>query len=271
MLSKETKEHISDERSPLISIITPLYNAESFISETMQSVLNQSYTNWEHIIVNDASTDGSLSKITAFAHNDERIRIEDVSTNKGAAYCRNLATTMACGSFIAFLDSDDLWHPDKLEKQLTFMNQNQCAVSYTSYIHIDEFGNSLNKRILALPELTYKKQHRNNYIGNLTGMYNAEILGKIASPDIRKRQDWAVWLEAIKRSGKPAMGMQEDLSFYRVRQDSMSSNKTNLVKYNYSFYKDHLGYSSIKSGWNMLKFFYEYFFVRPRYIQKLQQ
>ena len=100
-------------------------------------------------------------------------------------------------------------------------------------------------------------------------MYNVDKLGKIESPDIRKRQDWAVWLEAIKRSGKPAMGLQEDLSHYRVRQDSMSSNKTKLVKYNYSFYKDYLGYSSVKSAWNLVKFFYEYFFVRPHFIQKL--
>jgi glycosyltransferase involved in cell wall biosynthesis len=271
MLSKETSEHINDEKSPLISIITPLYNAESFISETIQSVLNQSYPNWEQIIVNDASTDASLSKVKVLAQKDERIRIEDIPDNMGAAYCRNLATTMARGSYIAFLDSDDLWHPDKLKKQLTFMTRNKCVVSYTSYVHIDESGNSMNKRILALPELSYKKQHRNNYIGNLTGMYNAEILGKIASPDIRKRQDWAVWLEAIKHSGKPALGLQEDLSFYRVRRDSMSSSKIKLVKYNYRFYKDYLGYSSIKSGWNLMKFFYEYFFVRPRYIQKLKE
>ncbi|MBT8262790.1 MAG: glycosyltransferase [Bacteroidia bacterium] len=269
MQLKETKEHTNDKSSPLISIITPLYNAESFVSETIKSVLNQTYSNWEQIIVNDASTDASLSIVKRFAQNDERIRIEDLSNNKGAAYCRNLATDLARGTYIAFLDSDDLWHTEKLEKQVAFMIKNKCDVSYTSYLHIDESGNSLNKRILALPKLSYKKQHCNNYIGNLTGMYNAEILGKIASPDIRKRQDWAVWLEAIKRSGKPALGLQEDLSLYRVRRDSMSSNKAKLVKYNYSFYKDYLGYSSIKSGWNLMKFFYEYFFVRPRYIQKL--
>ena len=153
MLSKETKEHISDESSPLISIITPLYNAEPFISETVKSVLNQTYQNWEQIIVNDASTDGSFKKVNAFAQKDDRIRIEDLSSNKGAAYCRNLATSLARGSYIAFLDSDDLWHPDKLEKQLAFMIQNQCDVSYTSYLHIDESGKSLNKRIVALPEL----------------------------------------------------------------------------------------------------------------------
>lgn len=269
MLSKEIKKHINDEGSPLISIITPLYNAESFIPETIASIQKQTYTKWEQIIVNDASTDNSLSVAQAIARADERIRIEDLPENKGAAYCRNLATTLARGSYIAFLDSDDLWQAEKLEKQLNFMQQNDCDVSFTSYQHIDENGIRLNKRIRAIPELSYRKQHRNNYIGNLTGMYNAGALGKIESPDIRKRQDWAVWLEAIKRSGKPALGIQEDLSLYRVRQDSMSSNKTKLVKYNYSFYRDHLGYSPIKSAWNLLKFFYEYFLVRPRYIERL--
>ena len=120
-----------------------------------------------------------------------------------------------------------------------------------------------------MPELSYKKQHKNNYIGNLTGIYSTVALGKVHSPAIRKRQDWAVWLEAIKRSGKPAQGLQEDLAFYRVREESISSDKMKLVKYNYRFYKQHLGYSSVKSGWHLLKFFVEYFFVRPQYIQKL--
>jgi glycosyltransferase involved in cell wall biosynthesis len=269
MPSKEIKKHTNDEDSPLISIITPLYNAESFISETIESILKQTYKNWEQIIVNDASTDNSLSKAQSFAKDDERIKIEDLPENKGAAYCRNLATSKARGSYIAFLDSDDLWQPDKLEKQLNFMQQNDCDVSFTSYRHIDENGIRMNKRIRAIPELSYKKQHRNNYIGNLTGMYNVKTLGKIKSPDIRKRQDWAVWLEAIKRSGKPALGLQEDMSLYRVRQDSMSSNKTKLVKYNYSFYRDYLGYSPVKAAWNLLQFFYEYFLVRPRYIERL--
>lgn len=100
-------------------------------------------------------------------------------------------------------------------------------------------------------------------------MYNADAIGKIPSPAIRKRQDWAVWLEAIKRSGKPALGIQKDLALYRVREDSISSNKSKLVKYNYRFYREHLGYSSIKASWHLMKFFWEYFFVRPKYIERL--
>ncbi len=269
MLSKETKEPTSGETTPLVSIITPLYNAEAFIAETIGSVMKQTYTNWEQLIVDDASSDNSLAIALELAAKEPRIRIESLSENKGAAYCRNRAAEMAQGSFIAFLDSDDLWHPEKLERQLAFMKKNQCDVSFTSYLHIDEQGKPLKKRIVAMPVLSYGKQHKNNYIGNLTGMYCAGLIGKIPSPAIRKRQDWAVWLEAIKRSGKPAMGIQEDLAFYRVRKHSISSDKMKLVKYNYRFYRQHLGYSSLRSAWSLLTFFAEYFFVRPKYIQKL--
>jgi len=269
MPSKETKKHTKEEESPLISIITPLYNAESFVSETIKSILDQSYWNWEQIIVDDASTDNSLQIALSFAEKDERIKVEKLSQNRGAAYCRNLATELAAGDYIAFLDSDDLWHPDKLKNQLEFMQNNQCDVSFSNYLHINENGELLGKRIKALKKLSYKKQHRNNYIGNLTGMYRAQTIGKIASPNIRKRQDWAVWLEAIKRSPKPAMGLQEDLAFYRVRKDSISSNKSRLIKYNYSFYRDYLGYSCIKAFGCLIVFFFEYFFIRPRQIEKL--
>ena len=266
---EETKKHTNGDNQPLISIITPLYNAGSFISETIRSVQAQTLPNWEHLIVDDASSDDSLAIARTFAERDGRIKITSLHTNKGAAVCRNLATEQARGRYIAFLDADDLWHPEKLLKQLNFMEQHDCPVSYTNYLHIDSSGNSLRKRVLALKELPYSRQLRNNYVGNLTGMYDAERLGKITAPSIRKRQDWAVWLEAIKRSGKPAKGIREDLAYYRVHHDSMSSNKWKLIKYNFRFYREHLRFSRLKSTVWLLRFFFEYFFVRPRQIQNL--
>jgi len=266
---EETKKHIKSEDVTLISIITPMYNAASFISQTILSIQKQTHTNWELIIVDDASTDDSLEIARSFSEGDSRITVESFEENKGAAHCRNRATQLAKGGYIAFLDADDLWHGDKLKKQLRFMKDTGSDVSYTSYLHIDEDGKPLNKRIVALPRLSFKKQHKNNYIGNLTGMYSARSLGKIEAPNIRKRQDWAVWLEAIKRSDKPAVGLQEDLAFYRIRPHSISSNKVKLIKYNYGFYRDYLGYSPLKTTCCLLIFFKEYFFVRPKYIQKL--
>ena len=269
MQSEEKKKHISLEDRPLVSIITPLYNAATFISNTLASVQSQTYTNWEHIIVDDASTDEGIKIVENAARINDRIKLIKSTKNRGAAVCRNIATDNASGDFIAFLDSDDLWHPEKLQKQLQFMIAENCAVSYTNYLHMDEEGSLLDKRIKALPSLNYKKQHSNNYVGNLTGVYNVRELGKIAAPSIRKRQDWAVWLEAIKRSGKPALGLQEDLAYYRVREGSISSNKMNLIKYNFQFYKEYLGYSWMASVVYLLRFFWEYFLVRPKQIEKL--
>ncbi len=255
--------------SKLVSIITPSFNSEKYIFETIESVQNQSYSNWELLIVDDASTDTTCLIVERYSKKDFRIQLTKNTTNKGAAFCRNLATKLSKGTYIAFLDSDDLWHPNKLEKQINFMNKHQNAVSYTSYLHIDEEGKSLAKRIKAMPTLSYKKQLKNNYLGNLTGIYNVDVLGKIIAPNLRKRQDWAVWLEAIKRNKKPAIGLQEDLAFYRVHKKSMSSNKTRLLKYNYWFYTKHLGYSKIISAFYLVVFLWEYFFIRPKFIQKL--
>ncbi len=264
---EEKKKHINTTAQPLVSIITPLYNAAPFIAKTIQSVIDQSYQNWELLIVDDASTDNGPTIVRDFFGNDTRIKFYPNSLNKGAAHCRNQATTEATGDYIAFLDADDLWHKNKLEKQLKFMQENDCDVSFASYLQIDEQGNSLNKRVEALQTLSYKKQHKNNYIGNLTGMYNAKTLGKIIAPNIRKRQDWAVWLEAIKISEKPALGLQEDLAFYRVHLDSMSANKWKLIKYNFAFYRTYLDYSWLKSGYCLVQFFWEYFMERPKYIK----
>lgn len=253
---------------PLVTIITPLFNAEKFITQTLESVQNQSYSNWEHLLVDDASQDNSAEIVQEQLAKDSRIQLIKLPENKGAAFCRNHATQLAQGNYIAFLDSDDLWHPEKLERQIEFMQGNDCDVSYTSYVHIDEAGNPLNKRIKALSTLSFKKQHRNNYIGNLTGMYRVSRVGKILAPAIRKRQDWAVWLEAIHKSGKPAMGLQEDLASYRVRDGSISSNKLNLVTYNFQFYRSYLGYSWLTSVGYLLRFFWEYFLVRPKQIER---
>ena len=252
---------------PLVSIITPLYNGDELIVETVASVQAQTHQNWEQIIVDDCSTDTSLSIVKELAENDKRIKVISLSQNKGAAHSRNMATDEAQGRYIAFLDADDLWHPEKLERQIGFMRQQDCAVSYTNYLHIAEDGSSLNKRIKAMPQLSYAKQHTNNYIGNLTGIYDVTKVGKIIAPNIRKRQDWAVWLEAIEKSNNPASGLQEDLAYYRIRKDSVSSNKVSLIKYNYIFYRKYLGHSSFKSSYYLFRFFWEYFFVRPRWIE----
>ena len=243
-----------------------MFNSESFISDTINSVLSQTYINWEILLIDDFSNDKTIAIVNQFVTQNPNIKLLVNEANLGAAISRNKGIMEAQGDYIAFLDADDLWKPEKLQLQIEFMQTEDCDVCFSSYEQINETGKPLNALIKALPELTYKKFLKSNYIGNLTGMYNAKVLGKITAPDLRKRQDWAMWLEAIKKSGKPAKSIQESLAYYRVRKDSMSSNKLNLIKYNYLVYKKGLGFSTLKSIYYMLVFLNEHFFVKSKQV-----
>ncbi len=255
--------------NPLVSIITPTFNSEEFLSQTIDSILNQSYKAWELIIVDDYSTDNTIQLIDTYQKKHSNISLIQNTTNQGAGVSRNKGIIAAKGDFIAFLDADDLWKPNKLEVQINLMIKNNLDVCFSSYDLIDEDGNNLFKRVKALPELTYNKLLRSNYVGNLTGVYNCKTLGKIPSTKLRKRQDWILWLEAIKKSNKPATGIQEPLAFYRVRKDSMSSNKFNLIWHNFQVYRKGLGFSLIKSIIYFIIFIFEHFFVKSRQVINL--
>jgi len=252
-----------------VSIITPVYNSEKFLRQAINSVVNQTYKNWELLLIDDCSTDKSLTIINEFTKNNHRIRLIQNKVNEGAAVSRNKGILEAKGHYIAFLDSDDLWKPKKLKIQLKRMQEQNCDVSFSSYELIDEHGHKLNKKVCALPILSYNKLLKSNYIGNLTGVYNAKTLGKITSPNLRKRQDWLIWLNALKVSNKPAYGIEESLAYYRVREGSMSSNKYNLLKYNFNVYRIGLGYSFIGSCLKMLVFLKEHFFVKSKHTVNL--
>lgn len=248
----------------LVSIVTPLYNSEAFIGETIKSIFNQTYTNWELLLIDDFSTDDTIGVVNDFILKNKNIKLIKNETNQGAAISRNKGIIAAKGDYIAFLDADDLWKPEKLDKQIAFLQNQDCDVCFCSYEQIDESGKPLNKLVKALPVLTYKKYLKSNYIGNLTGIYNAKKLGKITSANLRKRQDWVLWLNALKASGKPAKSLQESLAFYRVHKNSMSSNKIALLKHNYWVYKKGLGFSTLKATYSMLIFLWEHFFVKKK-------
>lgn len=238
-----------------------------FISETINSVINQTYKSWELILIDDFSEDNTLKIAKPFLDKHPNIRLLKNLNNHGAAISRNKGIEASKGDYIAFLDGDDLWKPKKLEIQIAFMKANNCDVSFSSYKQIDENGKPLNKLVKALPKLSYKKYLKSNYIGNLTGVYHAKNLGKITTPNLRKRQDWLLWLAAIKKSGKPALGIQESLAYYRVRNNSISSNKLELIKHNYWVYKKGLGFSTIKATYFMLVFLKEHFLVKSKQIE----
>ncbi|EDP69555.1 glycosyl transferase, group 2 family protein, putative [Flavobacteriales bacterium ALC-1] len=254
---------------PLVSIITPMYNNEDVISETIISVLNQTYISWEMLLIDDASSDQTINTVKEIIDTDSRIKLFEHSKNKGAAEARNLGTKMAKGNYIAFLDADDLWKESKLELQVNQLINDVTDVSFGSYEWIDLESKPLNKKVDILEQLTYSKLLKANYIGNLTGVYNCEKLGKIYTKDLKKRQDWLLWLEALKRSKKPAIGITETIAYYRISKDSLSSNKTSLIKHNFNVYRKGLGFSFIKSSIYLLKFLYEHLFVKSSLIKAI--
>jgi teichuronic acid biosynthesis glycosyltransferase TuaG len=234
----------------LVSIITPVHNSEQFLGCCIESVLTQTYENWEHILVDDCSTDDSAALILSYAKKDPRIIYIPLTVNSGAGVARNKAIERAKGGYIAFLDSDDKWNPEKLQLQLTFMEQNNCHFSFSSYDTIDEDGNSMGRIVKARPVITYKKALYKNPIGCLTAMYSVEYFGKQYMSDIRKRQDYALWLKLLKRTN--AMGLQQVLASYRNTSNSVSSNKLDLISYEWRIYREVEGLSLVKSLFYLL-------------------
>lgn len=223
--------------SELISIITPTYNCGRFIERTIKSVLAQTYPNWEMIIVDDRSTDNTESVVKKYSENDERIKYVCLEKNSGAAVARTTAMKLARGDYMAFLDSDDIWKKDKLEKQLSFMKDNNINFSCTAYEQIDEEDNKNGRVIKTVKRTNYNRLLLDCPVGNSTVMYNVNTMGKFEVPNIRKRNDDALWLQMLKKE-KYIIGMPDVLMEYRIRQNSISSNKAELVKYHWKLYRE---------------------------------
>ena len=230
----------------LVSIITPSYNSSKFISQTIESALSQTYTTWEMIIVDDVSSDNSNDIIEAYIKKDSRIKLIKLEENSGPAIARNIGIKKASGRYIAFLDADDLWMPEKLEKQVSFMKEKSVALSYTEYVRIDEHSKIISEIIERPEKVNYQKMLKSNYIPCLTAIYDTNVLGKVYMPLIKKRQDYGLWLR-ILRGIDIAYGMDEVLATYRVMSNSVSSNKIDLLRYNYSLFREHEKFSVVKS------------------------
>ncbi len=221
----------------LVSIIMPNYNSASFIEESIVSVLSQGYENWELILVDDCSSDDSLKAIEALIADDKRIKLLQLTQNGGPAVARNRAIEEAKGRYIAFLDSDDLWHADKLSRQVSFMKDHDIALSYTGYYRIKETGGEIVDQIKVPQKVNHSELLKQNIIGCLTAIYDTEKIGKVYMPDILKRQDFGLWLRILKKVPY-AYGLDEPLAYYRVRTASVSSNKILASKYNWRLYRE---------------------------------
>jgi len=237
----------------------PAYNAAAYLTAAVESVINQSWPQWELLLVDDASTDDTLAIARGLARRDSRVRVLQQSRNGGVAAARNRALAEAAGSHIAFLDSDDLWLPEKLESQLRFMESTGCPLCYSAYRRMDEQGRDLGT-VRPPPVVNYETMLRSNFIGNLTGIYDAEVLGKQWFSDFR-HEDYIAWLELIKRAGE-ARGLQEPLAYYRVYTGSASSNKFRAIAWQWRIYRHSQALGLLRSSKYMI--YYAFYAILKR-------
>lgn len=234
---------------PLISIVTPVFNAEKYLAETIKSVLEQTYTNWELLLIDDGSKDDSLKIARKFANSDKRIKVYSIE-NSGAAVARNTGIEKAKGQYICFIDADDLWYREKLAKQLEFMQADNCSFSFTGYEFANEEGEP-NGKVVNVPEtITYKQALKNTTIWTSTVMLNMHNLSKedIYMPLVKRGQDTATWWKILKKIAC-ANGLNEVLSIYRRPNNSLSSNKIKALKRTWNLYRKIENFNVFKSSY----------------------
>lgn len=223
--------------APLVSVIMPAYCSGDVISRSIGSVEAQTVEDWELLVVDDCSPDDTYERLLSLSTADRRIRVFRTSENSGPAAARNIALENACGRYAAFLDSDDLWMSDKLERQIAFMSEKRAAFSCTAYDRVSEDGTILG-RVTPYEKADYRKVlYYANPVGNCTAMIDRKVLGDLRVPMIRKRNDFALWLKALKITDY-VYGMKDCLAQYTVRSSSVSSNKADLLRYHWQLYRE---------------------------------
>lgn len=241
----------------LVSIITPVYNGEKYISETIDSVIKQTYPDWEMIVVDDGSKDGSAAIVRRYVEKESRITLLQ-QPNGGSASARNNGIRHANGQYIALLDSDDLWEQNFLRNQLALMKEKNAIVVHGSYRRINEKSEEILQAWMAKEEVTYKQMQMTNHIACLTGLYDTSKYGKIyLKEELRSiRDDYAYWLDIVKLAGK-SYGNQDLLASYRVISSSTTGKKKKLIKAQFYFYYHYQKFGLFKSTlytmyWGML-------------------
>jgi teichuronic acid biosynthesis glycosyltransferase TuaG len=248
--------------SNLVSVIMPAYNCQAFLKESVLSVIAQTYTDWELLIVDDASQDQTLTTARDLALLDRRIRVIHLDKNMGVANARNAGLDAANGRYVAFLDSDDLWLPEKLETQIEFMQRSATPFSFTQYRRFASSG-MLSKPIAVPDSVTYEQLLKGNVIGCLTVVLDRTKVPDASMPRIR-HEDYVTWLR-ILRSGVVARGISQDLARYRVASESVSANKKKAAGWTWNIYRNIEGLSLVKSIWCFLNYFLHAIYVRCLY------
>lgn len=246
--------------SELVSVVMPVHNAGKFLEEAIRSVMSQTYSNWELLVVNDNSTDNSMEIVNRLAGEDCRIRVFDNPTPTGyPATPRNMAVSLANGRYIAFLDSDDVWLPDKIEHQLPYFNESEkIGVVFSNYEKVDEESNREERVVKARKVTSYKQLLLGNVIGNVTAMYDVERVGKAYFSMVR-HEDYAMWLSILKR-GFVARNTGKVVALYRVSNNSVSSRKMALLSWQWRIYRDVEHLSVLKSAYYYVNYAIRGFF-----------
>lgn len=253
---------MNKENEELVSIIVPVYKAEKFLKDTIKTVEEQTYTKWELIFVNDCSPDNSVEIIKNEVKRNSKIKLIELEQNSGAAIARNTGINVAKGRYIAFLDADDLWKKQKIEKQVKFMKENNCAFSFTGYEFADENGKG-NGKIVNVPKtINYRQALKNTTISTITVMFDMKKIKKeqIEMPNV-KSEDTATWWQILKK-GHIAYGLNENLSYYRRTEKTLSSDKIEAIKRTWYLYRKQEKLNIIYSFYNFC--FYAINAVRRR-------
>jgi teichuronic acid biosynthesis glycosyltransferase TuaG len=251
----------------MVSIITPVYNCEEFLEECIQSVLNQTLKDWELILIDDCSTDFSSRIINKYVAIDSRIKSYSYNKNVGAGVARNKGIEISRERFIAFLDSDDYWHKNKLKLQIEYMIRKNIDFSYTNFFELDK-EDKASKIILSPKSVNSFSLLFNNYIKTLTAIYDTKRIGKIYMPNYRKRQDWGLWFNILNKTNK-AFLFTEPLAYYRTSNTSLSKNKIKLVKENFNFYRFFLKKNILASVIMMILFLVVHFLFKFFFSKKV--
>lgn len=233
-------------KNPKVSILVPQYNTKKVLLKTIESVISQTYGNWEMIIIDDCSTDGSYEYAMKFSEKDQRIKVFQMDCNSGPGAARKYGFEKATGEVIAFLDSDDLWMPVKLERQIKFMYDHHYAFTCTDYEQINEQGKRIGRTIYCKKKADYRAVLRTCPVGSSTVMIKSNLLRKVEMPTIRKNNDYSLWLRILKIYPY-IYGIQEILMQYRIWPQSISYNKFKKVKYSWKVFREYEGLSVMMS------------------------
>lgn len=227
----------------IVSIIMPMHNSSAFLKEAIESVIAQTYQQWELIVIDDASSDCSREIVLNFQKDDSRIQLLSNENSIGLPSApRNLGIRHARGRYVAFLDSDDCWLPNKLKRQLTLFDGKDVAIVFSDYEKMNEHGDIKHRIVKAPNSITYKDLLNSNYIGNLTGIYDRKLVGEVYLPNIH-HEDYAFWLSILKK-GYVARNTSTVEALYRIRAKSVSSSKINLLTWQWDIYRkeEHLSF-----------------------------